>query len=199
MTELSPVSHVVPGHAPRAGAAGMAVPNTICRIVDIETGADLPPNAEGELWVKGPQVMQGYLNNPKATAETITADGWLRTGDIAKFDADGYMFITDRLKELIKYKGFQVAPAELEATLVAMDGIVDAAVVGQPDAEAGELPIAFVVTSDPAPDEATIKAHLKAQLSHYKQVHHIHFVSEIPKSASGKILRRLLRDGLAKA
>jgi acyl-CoA synthetase (AMP-forming)/AMP-acid ligase II len=194
MTELSPVSHIIPGSAPRSGAAGQTVPNTSCRIVDIDTGANLGPGQEGELWIKGPQVMQGYLNNAKATAETITEDGWLRTGDIAKIDSDGYMFITDRLKELIKYKGFQVAPAELEATLVAMDGISDAAVIGLPDVEAGELPIAFVVAGDPPPDEAAIMAHMETQLSHYKQVHQIHFVDEIPKSASGKILRRLLRD-----
>lgn len=194
MTELSPVSHVVPGHAPRSGAAGVTAPNTACRIVDIDSGADLGPDQEGELWIKGPQVMQGYLNNAQATAEAITEDGWLRTGDIAKFDADGYMFITDRLKELIKYKGFQVAPAELEATLVAMDGITDAAVIGLPDGAAGELPIAFVVTGDPAPTEDAIKAHITTQLAHYKQLHQVHFVDEIPKSASGKILRRLLRD-----
>jgi 4-coumarate--CoA ligase len=196
MTELSPVSHVVPCSAPRSGAAGGTAPNTVCRIVDIENGNDLAYDQEGELWIKGPQVMQGYLSNAKATAETITKDGWLRTGDIGKIDADGYLFITDRLKELIKFKGFQVAPAELEATLVAMDGIIDAAVIGRPDDAAGELPIAFVVTADPAPDETTIKAHLDAQLAHYKQVHEVHFVNEIPKSASGKILRRFLRDGL---
>ncbi len=197
MTELSPVSHVVPRHAPRSGAAGVTAPNTSCRIVHIETGADLPAGQEGELWIKGPQVMQGYLNNDKATAESITADGWLRTGDIAKYDEDGYLFITDRLKELIKFKGFQVAPAELEATLVAMAGITDAAVVGLKDDEAGELPVAFVVAGDPAPDEAAIKAHIATRLSHYKQLHHIYFVDEIPKSASGKILRRFLRDRLA--
>ena len=196
MTELSPVSHVVPRKAPKSGAAGVATPNTFCRIVDIESGADLPAGEEGEIWVKGPQIMQGYLNNAKATAETITSDGWLRTGDIGKIDTDGYLFITDRLKELIKYKGFQVAPAELEATLVAMEGITDAAVIGRPDEEAGELPIAFVVTGDPAPDEEAIKAHIDAQLAHYKQVHEVHFVDEIPKSASGKILRRFLRGGL---
>ncbi|WP_439156499.1 AMP-binding protein [Yoonia sp.] len=197
MTELSPVSHVTPGNAAVAGASGQGVPNTHCRIVDIETGADLPPGQEGELWVKGPQVMQGYLNNAGATAETITPDGWLRTGDIALIDDGGYMFIVDRLKELIKYKGFQVAPAELEATLVAMDGITDAAVIGLPDEEAGELPIAFVVTGNPAPDEAAIKAHLDAALAHYKQVHQVHVVDAIPKSGSGKILRRLLRDQVA--
>lgn len=194
MTELSPVSHVTPGAAALAGASGQAVPNTHCRIVDIEIGADLPAGQEGELWVKGPQVMQGYLKNATATAETITPDGWLRTGDIAVIDDDGYMFIVDRLKELIKYKGFQVAPAELEAALVAMDGITDAAVIGLADAEAGELPIAFVVTGDSAPDAAAIKSHLDRTLAHYKQVHQVHFVDAIPKSASGKILRRLLRD-----
>ena len=196
MTELSPVSHVVPRTAPRAGAAGVLVPNTSCKIMDIETGAELGPNEEGELWIKGPQVMQGYLNRPDATADTITPDGWLRTGDIARIDDDGYMFITDRLKELIKYKGFQVAPAELEATLVAMDGITDAAVIGRPDDEAGELPIAFVVAGDPAPSAEAIKAHVASQLATYKQLHEVHFVDAIPKSASGKILRRFLRDGL---
>lgn len=196
MTELAPVSHLTPEHAPRAGAAGIAVSNTLCRVVDIESGADLSAGEEGELWIKGPQVMQGYLNNPQATAETITADGWLRTGDIGRIDADGYLFITDRLKELIKFKGFQVAPAELEAALVAMDGITDAAVIGKPDEAAGEIPIAFVVTAGDGPDEAAIRAHLDGKLAHYKQVHDVYFVDEIPKSASGKILRRFLRDGL---
>ena len=113
MTELSPVSHVTPVAAPKSGASGLALPNTQCRIVDPESGADLPPGEEGELWVKGPQVMMGYLNSPQATADTITDDGWLKTGDISIIDSDGYMFVVDRLKELIKYKGFQVAPAEL--------------------------------------------------------------------------------------
>ena len=197
MTELSPVSHVVPGNAPRSGAAGFVIPNTVCKIVDLESGDALPEGREGEIWVKGPQVMQGYLNNPKATAETITDDGWLRTGDIAYVDAYGYLFIVDRLKELIKYKGFQVAPAELEATLVALDGIIDAAVIGLPDEEGGELPIAFVIRTENGPDEASIRAHFTAQLATYKQLHQIRFVDEIPKSASGKILRRLLRDQIA--
>ncbi len=196
MTELSPVSHASSATDHRSGASGRALPNTDCRIIDIETGADLPPGQEGELWIKGPQVMQGYLKNEKATAETITPDGWLRTGDIALIDEDGYMFITDRLKELIKFKGFQVAPAELEAMLVSHDGITDAAVIGLPDEEAGELPIAFVVAGDPAPSEDDIKAFLATKLAHYKQVHQVRFVDEIPKSASGKILRRFLRDSL---
>lgn len=196
MTELSPVSHLAPVSAARAGASGLALPNTDCRIVDIDTGADLAAGQEGELWVRGPQVMQGYLNNPQATAETLDADGWLHTGDIAKIEADGNMFIVDRLKELIKYKGFQVAPAELEATLVSHPNIADAAVVGLPDEEAGELVVAFVVVKEPAPSEDVIKAYLAETLAHYKQVHHFHFVEEIPKSASGKILRRLLKSKL---
>jgi len=193
MTELSPVSHTTPLGKPKSGSSGTALPNTICRIVDPESGADLPVGKEGELWIKGPQVMKGYLNNEKATKETLTPDGWLKTGDIAYIDEDGYMFIVDRLKELIKFKGFQVAPAELEATLVAMDGITDAAVIGLPDDEAGELPVAFVVAGTPAPSEADIKAHLAKTLSSYKQVHRVTFVDEIPKSASGKILRRVLK------
>lgn len=197
MTELSPVSHMIPGSSPRTGASGLTVPNTLCRIVDVESGVDLPAGKEGELWVKGPQVMQGYLNNPKATAETIVEDGWLRTGDIAMFDQDGYMFVVDRLKELIKYKGFQVAPAELEGALIAMDGISDAAVIGLPDEEAGELPIAFIVEGANAPDDDQIKSHFKATLATYKQLHQIHRIDAIPKSASGKILRRVLRDQIA--
>jgi acyl-CoA synthetase (AMP-forming)/AMP-acid ligase II len=197
MTELSPVSHLVPGSAPRSGAAGLVVPNTTCKIVDPDSGKAQPVGQEGELWISGPQVMQGYLNNAKATAETITEDGWLRTGDIALIDPDGYMFIVDRLKELIKYKGFQVAPAELEATLVALEGITDAAVIGVPDDEAGELPIAFVIRSEDGPDEPTIHAHFADCLATYKQLHQIRFVDEIPKSASGKILRRFLRDQVA--
>ncbi len=196
MTELSPVSHQTPARAPRSGASGLPLPNTECRIVDIETGEDLPAGGEGELWIRGPQVMKGYLNNPEATANTITEDGWLKTGDIAIIDEDGYMFIVDRLKELIKYKGFQVAPAELEATLVSHEAITDAAVVGLPDDEAGELPVAFVVAGDAAPTVEAIQAFLGDTLAHYKQVHAVHFVDAIPKSASGKILRRLLRSQL---
>lgn len=194
MTELSPVSHTTPSDKPKSGSSGVALPNTHCRIVDPVSGEDLPAGSEGELWIKGPQVMQGYLNNEKATAETLTSDGWLKTGDIAYIDDEGYMYIVDRLKELIKFKGFQVAPAELEATLVSHDGIIDAAVIGLPDDEAGELPVAYVVTGDPAPTEAEIKAHLAKTLSSYKQVHAVHFVDEIPKSASGKILRRVLKS-----
>jgi len=196
MTELSPVSHVTPISGPRSGSSGLAVPNTQCRIVNPETGEDITPGVEGELWIKGPQVMIGYLNNEKATQDTLTHDGWLKTGDVAIIDQDGYMFIVDRLKELIKFKGFQVAPAELEAILVAHPNIQDAAVIGKPDDEAGEVPVAFVITTDPAPNETQIKDYIASTLAHYKQIHKVHFVDDIPKSPSGKILRRLLRQRL---
>ncbi|MDE0784781.1 MAG: AMP-binding protein, partial [Planktomarina sp.] len=196
MTELSPVSHVTPLSGPRSGSSGLAVPNTQCRIVSPDTGEDIAPGGEGELWIKGPQVMIGYLNNEKETQDTMTNDGWLKTGDVAIIDKDGYMFIIDRLKELIKYKGFQVAPAEIEAVLVAHPNIQDAAVIGKPDDEAGELPVAFVITIDPAPSEAQIKKYIAKNLAHYKKIHRVNFVNEIPKSPSGKILRRLLRQQL---
>lgn len=201
MTELSPVSHVSPRGLGKPGASGVTISNTECRIVDPETGQDMAPGADGELWVRGPQVMKGYLNNPEATANTITPEGWLRTGDIAHFDADGFLFVTDRLKELIKYKGFQVAPAELEAELLTHPAIVDVAVIGQPDAEAGELPMAFVVAAPgaEAPTLETVQAYLDNRLAHYKQVRVLELVEEIPKSASGKILRRFLRDRIAAA
>ena len=194
MTELSPVSHLSSLDDHKPGSSGIAAPNVQCRIVDIETGQDLDTGKEGELWIKGPNVMQGYLNNPDATAATIVEDGWLRTGDISYIDGDGHMFIVDRLKELIKYKGFQVAPAELEAIIVSLDGVTDAAVIGLPDDESGEIPMAFVVRSENGPSADEIKAHMAKTLSAYKQVHRIDFVTEIPKSASGKILRRFLRD-----
>ena len=193
MTELSPVSHVSPKGKGRAGASGVTIPNTECRIVNPETMTDAEPGQDGEIWIKGPQVMKGYLNNPKATAETIVEGGWLRTGDIGHFDADGYLFITDRLKELIKVKGFQVAPAELEALLVTHPAITDAAVIGVQDPEAGEVPMAFIVSPNP-PSLAELQAFLDPQIAHYKQVKRLEVVEAIPKSTSGKILRRLLRD-----
>lgn len=198
MTEMSPASHVTPLPDARAGSVGQTVPGTRCRIVDSETGADLGPGEEGELWVQGPQVMKGYLNNPDATAKTLTADGWLKTGDVAMFDEDGFLFIRDRVKELIKYKGFQVAPAELEAEILTHPGVADAAVIGIPDPEAGEVPMAFLVPAPGAsPTEEEIAAHLSDRVAHYKQVHKFAFVDAIPKSASGKILRRVLRDQVA--
>ena len=197
MTELSPISHGTWDDAARHGSSGQAAPATWCRIVDPATGKDLGPDEEGELWIKGPQVMKGYLGNAQATAETLTEDGWLKTGDLAVIDADGFMFIRDRLKELIKYKGFQVAPAEVEAALVSLDSVSDAAVIGKPDPEAGELPIAYVVAASGADlSDAALMAHCESCLASYKRPVEFRHVEAIPKSASGKILRRFLRDEL---
>ena len=192
MTELSPISHFSNEEHAVPGGVGVTVPNTLCKIVD-ENGVALDVNAEGELLIKGPQVMKGYLNNPDATARTIDAEGWLHTGDIACFDENGQLFIRDRLKELIKVKGFQVAPAELEAVLQTYPGVLDAAVIGVPDDEAGEVPMAFVVLA-PGVEVAGIAAFMAQELSHYKQPKTIQVIDAIPKSASGKILRRLLKD-----
>ncbi len=194
MTELSPVSHAtIPGEG-KAGSSGITVSNTECRIVDPE-GNDLAVEEDGELWIRGPQVMKGYLNNPEATAATIDSEGWLHTGDVAHFDADGHIYIVDRIKELIKYKGFQVPPAELEGLLLTHPAIADAAVIGIPDDEAGELPKAFLTLKPGA--EATaedVQNFIADQVASYKQVRLVEFIDEIPKSASGKILRRELRD-----
>lgn len=191
MTELSPISHFSNEERAKPGAVGVTVPNTVCKIVGPEGGA-LGVDQEGELWIKGPQVMKGYLNSPDSTAWAMV-DGWLRTGDIASFDADGQLFIRDRLKELIKVKGFQVAPAEVEAVLQSYPGVMDAAVIGVPDDEAGEVPMAFVVVTDGV-EVAGIAAFLRGQLAAYKQPKVIEIIEAVPKSASGKILRRLLKD-----
>lgn len=197
MTEMSPISHMTVADAVRHGASGQAVASTECRVIDPETLNDVAVGEEGELWVRGPQVMKGYLNNPDATAQTIVEGGWLRTGDLALIDADGFMFIRDRLKELIKYKGFQVAPAEVEAALISHEHVLDAGVIGKPDPEAGEVPVAFVVRSPGAQiNETGLTAYLERSLAHYKRPAEYRFVDSVPKSASGKILRRELRDAL---
>lgn len=150
---------------------------------------------EGELWISGPQVMKGYLNNPQATAHTINEEGWLQTGDIARIDEDGHLFIVDRLKELIKVKGFQVPPAELEALLIQHPAVADVAVIGIPDDVSGELPKAFVVLKPGIEASAeALSSYVAEHVATYKQVNHIEFIEAIPKSASGKILRRMLRD-----
>jgi acyl-CoA synthetase (AMP-forming)/AMP-acid ligase II len=195
MTELSPVTHATPPGQSRPGTIGVLLPNTEARVVDPETGKDLEVGKDGEIWIRGPQVMAGYLNNDAATAATIDAEGWLHTGDIGHVDPDGHFTIVDRLKELIKYKGFQVPPAELEGLLVSHPAVADAAVIGIPDAEAGELPKAFVVLKPGAEANVDeIKSFVADRVAHYKQLRMVDFVSEIPKSASGKVLRRLLRD-----
>ena len=195
MTELSPVSHMTPPGQYRPGSVGVTVPNSECRIVDPETGEDKGLGEEGELWVRGPMVMAGYLNNPEATAETIDSEGWLHTGDVAVIDDHEHIYIVDRVKELIKYKGFQVPPAELEAIIISHPSVADVAVIGIPDDEAGEIPKAFV-TLKPGMDatQTDIQDYVSDKVATYKQVRMVEFIDEIPKSPSGKILRRFLRD-----
>ena len=195
MTELAPVSHLTPDGMFKAGSVGVTVPNTETKIVDVVTHEPLGVDEDGEVWVRGPQVMKGYLNNERATKETIDDDGWLHTGDIGHIDADGHLFVVDRLKELIKYKGFQVPPAELEALLLTHPKIADTAVIGVPDEEAGEIPAAYVVLKEGQDATAEeIQAFVAENVASYKHVRRLTFVDAIPKSASGKILRRVLRD-----
>ncbi|HWT02519.1 MAG TPA: 4-coumarate--CoA ligase family protein [Pyrinomonadaceae bacterium] len=193
LTETSPVTHMCcedPAGI-KYGSVGQCVPNTECKLVDLETGAELGPGQEGELWVRGPQVMKGYLNRPDATAQTVDADGWLHTGDIGYADEEGHFFIVDRAKELIKYKGFQVAPAELEAVLLTHPAVADAAVIPSPDEEAGEVPKAFVVLKNEA-TERELKEFVAARVAPHKKIRRLEFIDQIPKSPSGKILRRVL-------
>jgi acyl-CoA synthetase (AMP-forming)/AMP-acid ligase II len=169
------------------------VPNTECRVVDPVTGADVDPGEDGELWVRGPQVMLGYHNRPAETLATVDADAWLHTGDIGHADADGHFFVVDRLKELIKYKAMQIAPAELESVLLSHPAVADAAVVPQKDEEAGEVPHAFVVLKGPATADE-LMAFVAQRVASYKKIRRLDFIDAIPKSPSGKILRRVLRD-----
>jgi acyl-CoA synthetase (AMP-forming)/AMP-acid ligase II len=192
LTEGQP-THITPRDGGKPGSVGVCLANTESKVIDIETGAELGPNQRGELWVRGPQVMRGYLNNPEATAATITIDGWLKTGDIGYADADGHFTIVDRLKELIKYKGYQVAPAELEALLLTHPAVADAAVIGIPDEEAGELPKAFVVARGDVSAEELL-AFVAGQVAPYKKLRRLEFTDAIPKAPSGKLLRRVLRD-----
>jgi acyl-CoA synthetase (AMP-forming)/AMP-acid ligase II len=195
MTEMSPVSHASRFDDDRPGSIGILVASAEARVVDPETGEDLPVGADGEIWCRGPMVMRGYLNRPDATAETIDADGWLHTGDIGHVDADGFWYVVDRLKELIKYKGFQVPPAELEALLLTHPAVADCAVIGVPDEEAGEIPKAFVVTKPGQEVGAeALQEFVAGHVASYKQIRIVEFTEAIPKSPSGKILRRMLRD-----
>jgi acyl-CoA synthetase (AMP-forming)/AMP-acid ligase II len=203
MTELSPVSHksrLARVAETPPGSIGALVPDTEARLVDPETGDDVPEGEEGEIWIRGPQVMKGYLNNPEATAEIFTGDGWLRTGDIGRVDENGFFYIVDRLKELIKYKGYQVAPAELEAVLVSHPKVKDAGVIGVRMEAGEEIPKACVVCEGDLDSEELI-AYVSERVAPYKRVREVEFVDEVPKSASGKILRRVLRDqyGAARA
>jgi len=193
MTEASPVTNMNPLDTPREGTVGPPVPDTIEKVVSLDTGEELPDGEIGELLVYGPQVMLGYWNNPEATAETITPDGWLRTGDIVTSDPDGYVRIHDRKKEMIKYKGYQIAPAELESVLMEHPGVRDAAVIPKADGEAGdEVPKAFVVAREPGLDLEAVRAFVAEKVAPYKKIRYIEEVDSIPKNPSGKILRRQL-------
>ena len=191
MTEASPATHYTVAGSERCGTVGLLMPSTEMRMIDPESGRDVALGQPGEVWVRGPQVMKGYLNNPEATARTVDADGWLHTGDIGTLDADGYLTVVDRLKELIKVKGFQVAPAELESLLLKHPKIADVAVIPVADEHCGEVPKAIVVMREPLTAEEVI-AFLEPKVAHYKRVRHVAFVDAIPKSPSGKILRRIL-------
>ena len=194
LTEVSPLSHAsIPLQRDKPGSVGYCLPNTECKIVDPDTNAELSANEEGEIWIRGPQVMKGYLGNHKATEEMIDEEGWLRSGDIGYADAKGRLFVVDRLKELIKYKGRQVAPAEIEAVLLSHPAIADAGVIPSPDEEAGEVPKAFVVLRSPATAEE-IMDYVAQRVSPHKRIRQVEFVNEIPKSPAGKILRRVLID-----
>jgi acyl-CoA synthetase (AMP-forming)/AMP-acid ligase II len=200
MTEASPLTHLTPMNLDKInrGTSGQCVPNTECKVVDVATGEELGPNQEGELWIRGPQVMQGYLNRPEETAVTVDPDGWLRTGDVGYADEDGFFYIVDRVKELIKYKGLQVAPAELEAVLHTHPAVADAAVIPSADEEAGEVPKAFVVLKSEASAEE-IMNYVAERVAPHKKIRRLEFVEQIPKTASGKILRRLLVERERKA
>jgi len=196
MTELSPVSHAIPRDKPDMdlNSVGVALPNTECKLVDPETGVEVGPGGRGELWVKGPNVMTGYLNNPEATAITLDDEGYLHTGDVAEVTDDGVFSIVDRVKELIKYKGYQVPPAELEALLLTHDRVADVAVIGVRDADGEEVPKAFVVRqpgTELSADE--VMTFVAVRIAPHKKVRVVEFIEQIPKSAAGKILRKDLR------
>jgi acyl-CoA synthetase (AMP-forming)/AMP-acid ligase II len=193
LTEASPVVSA-PARDPsiaRPGSIGLILPSTEIQIVDVGSGEPLGAGEDGEIWVRGPQVMAGYLNDEEATSRTLDADGWLHTGDIGHADEEGYLYCVDRLKELIKYRGYQVPPAELEAVLLQHPAVADAAVIPSPDEVAGEVPKAFVVKSGEV-TEGELMSWVSGRVPSFKKIRRVEFIEEIPKTASGKILRRVL-------
>jgi len=193
MTEASPVTHLTRDDVEweKVGSIGAVAAGTECKVVDIVSGAELGPGQDGEILIRGPQVMTGYLNNQAATEQILDKDGWLHTGDIGHADEEGDFYVVDRLKELIKYKGYQVPPAELEALLLTHPAVADAAVIPHPDEDAGEVPKAFVVLKSPVAPEELI-AFVAERVAPHKKIRLVETIDEIPKSASGKILRRKL-------
>lgn len=175
----------------RTGTVGLLSDVVEAKVVDPDSAKSLPPNHRGELWLRGPTIMKGYFGNEHATASTLDSEGWLRTGDLCYFDEEGFLFVVDRLKELIKYKGYQVAPAELEELLLSHPEISEAAVIPYPDQEAGQTPMAFVVRSHGSNlSERDVINFVAEQVIHYKKIRRVAFTSSIPKNASGKILRK---------
>ena len=195
LSEASPETHTSPPDRIKPGTIGIPIMDTDARIMDEETGTkELLPGEIGELVLRGPQVMKGYLNKPEENEVTLR-DGWLHTGDLAKMDEEGYFYIVDRKKEIIKYKGYTIAPAEVEATLYEHPAVRECAVVGVPDDLAGELPKAFIVPKDGSTcSEDELIEFCKERLSPYKRIRLVEFIDEIPKTQVGKVLRRILRD-----
>ncbi len=196
LTETSPLCVANPIHRPKAGSIGIPLPDTEAKIVDIETGEEVPPNKEGELLIRGPQVMKGYLNNPEATADAIK-DGWFRSGDVVRMDDEGYFYVVDRLKDFINASGFKVWPREVEEILYKYPGIKLAAAVGVPDPYRGENIKAFIVPTDEAKGSLNtddIITFCRKHLSAYKIPRIIEFRDELALSPAGKILRRVLRE-----
>jgi len=198
MTELSPVSHLirVSTRNKKFTSVGSVIAETQCKVIDISTGKALGPDQQGEICVKGPQMMKGYYKNEEATKETIDSEGWLHTGDIGYYDDEENFYIVDRLKELIKVKGLQVAPAELEDILRKHPGVADVAVIGVPDIRSGEAPRAYIVRKEGSKPVTKTKLHtyMQRKVANYKLLRGgIEFVAAIPKAVSGKILRRELK------
>jgi long-chain acyl-CoA synthetase len=195
LTEASPETHDSPPERIKVGSIGIPLMDTDAKIVDVETGTkELAPGEEGELIIKGPQVMLGYWQRPEETRDTLR-DDWLYTGDIARMDEEGYFYIVDRSKDMIKYKGYGVYPGEVENVLYMHPAIRECAVAGKPDAVAGELPKAYVVLKDGySLTEEELIEFCKQRVSPFKRIREVQFVGEIPKTPVGKVLRRVLRD-----
>jgi len=194
MTESTPMTIMTRAGGELPGSTGQLIPSTQARIVSTETGEDVPLGEPGELLVRGPQVMAGYLNNPEATKATLK-DGWLHTGDVVRCDAGGFFYVVDRLKELIKVKGLQVAPAELENLVRSLDGVADCVVLGVPDPRAGQVPRAVVVKGRESLTVVEVKSHVAERASRHKHLDGgVVFAESIPRSAAGKILRNPLRE-----